>query len=63
MRRQETAFRSFAQIIMDSTNKRVDSCLRELQEPKVSLYYSQNEIDELKKDHTTQQNESRIINQ
>lgn len=63
LRRQETAFRSFTQMVMDSNNKRVDSCLREIQELKVSLSYSQNEIDELKKNHTAQQIESRMINQ
>lgn len=37
LKRQETAFRSFFQMILDSANKRVDSVLAELQELKVSL--------------------------
>lgn len=63
LRRQETAFGSFTQMVMDSNNKRVDSCLREIQELKVSLSYSQNEIEELKKNHKAQQIESRMMNQ
>ena len=55
LKRQETAFRSFSQMIMDSTNKRVDSVLSELQELKVSLNYSQSDIDEIKKHLRAQQ--------
>ena len=61
LKRQETAFRSFSQMIMDSTNKRVDSVLSELQELKVSLNYSQSDIDEIKKHLRAQQNESKDI--
>ena len=46
LKRQETSFR-FSQLIMDSTSKRVDSVLSELQEIKVSLNYSQIDIDKL----------------
>lgn len=45
--RQDTAFHSFSQMILDSANKRVDSVLAELHELKLSLNYSQKDIDEV----------------
>lgn len=44
-------------MIMDSTNKRVDSLLSELHELKVSLNFPQGDIDELKKQQSSQYNE------
>ena len=61
LKRQETTFRSFTQMIMDSANKRVDSLLAEVHELKVSLNYSQNDIDDLKKEQKAQQSEIKEI--
>lgn len=63
LKRQETAFRSFFQMILDSANKRVDSVLAELQELKVSLNYSQKDIDELKEHQKAQESESKDISE
>lgn len=61
LKRQESVFRSFTQMIMDSANKRVDSLMADVQELKVSLNYSQNDIDELKESQKAQQSESKEI--
>lgn len=61
LKRQETAFRSFTQMIMDSANKRVDSVLADLQQLKVSLTYSQNDIDELKQHQKAQLSECKEL--
>lgn len=44
LRRQQSTFQSFITSIMDSTNKRMDNLIREIQEIKDSLQYSQAEI-------------------
>ncbi|KAI8499875.1 hypothetical protein Bbelb_221920 [Branchiostoma belcheri] len=45
---QERNFKSFLDTIMESTHKRMDNIIREVQEIKDSLQYSQKEIDENK---------------
>ena len=44
----ENSFKSFVQMIHDSSNKRCDDLNREVQDLKRSLEYSQKEVDELK---------------
>ncbi|KAI8490236.1 hypothetical protein Bbelb_319740 [Branchiostoma belcheri] len=46
---QEKSFRSFVQIIADSTNQRMDNLVREVQDIKNSLQFSQGELSEVKK--------------
>ncbi|XP_035693558.1 LOW QUALITY PROTEIN: uncharacterized protein LOC118427744 [Branchiostoma floridae] len=48
--RQEQNFRSFVQIITDSTNQRMDNLVREMQDLKSSLQFSQDELKDLKAD-------------
>ncbi|KAI8492426.1 hypothetical protein Bbelb_298790 [Branchiostoma belcheri] len=48
LKRQEALFQSFTQMLMDSANKRIDSLVREVQEFKSSLQYTQSEVDTLK---------------
>ncbi len=45
---QEVSRSAFAQLILDSTNKRTDSLLSESQELKVNLKYSQSDIVDIK---------------
>ncbi len=49
-KRQEASFSTFTQLILESTNKRCDSLMAEIQELKISLKYSRQDIDELKSD-------------
>lgn len=48
LKRQEASFRCFTQMILDSTNKRIDGIVREFQDLSNSLKYSQKDIDEIK---------------
>ena len=50
LKRQEASFSTFTQLILESTNKRCDTLMAEIQELKISLKYSQKDIDELKAD-------------
>lgn len=50
---QERSYRAFMQMILDSTNKRVDELMKEVQELRSSLQFSQNEVDELKQANNT----------
>jgi len=45
---QEKNFRSFVQIITDSTNQRMDNLVREMQDLKNSLNFSQGELGDMK---------------
>lgn len=47
LNRQEANFRSFIQIVLDSANNRIDTLVREVQDLKTSLQYSQKDIDEI----------------
>ncbi|XP_019631891.1 PREDICTED: uncharacterized protein LOC109475612 [Branchiostoma belcheri] len=51
--RQQSIFQSFITSVMDSTNKRMDNLIREVQEIKDSLQYSQAEI----QDHKSRQHD------
>lgn len=46
--RMETSFKSSTQIVLDSANKRIDGLVREVQDLKTSLQFSQKEVDDLK---------------
>lgn len=49
---QENRFKDFVQMILDSSNKRLDGLTREVQDLKTSLQFTQNELDMLKQEHT-----------
>lgn len=48
LQQQELSYRNFTEIIMSNTTKRVDDLLKELQDLKSSLHFTQKEVDELK---------------
>ncbi|KAI8517432.1 hypothetical protein Bbelb_060130 [Branchiostoma belcheri] len=48
LQRQQTIFQTFIETVMTSSNKRIDSLVREVQELKSSLQFSQQEVDSLK---------------
>lgn len=50
LQQQQDNFKSFVQIIMDSTNARFDLLIKELQDIKTSLQFTQKDVDELKAD-------------
>ncbi len=51
LQQQQENFKGFVQMIMDSTNTRLDAINRDIQEVKVSLQYTQKEVDDLKADN------------
>ncbi|KAL7392264.1 hypothetical protein ABVT39_022175 [Epinephelus coioides] len=48
LQQQQENFKGFVQIIMESTNTRLDAISKEIQEVKVSLQFTQKEVDDLK---------------
>ncbi|XP_041664752.1 zinc finger protein 37-like [Cheilinus undulatus] len=48
LKRQEASFRCFTQMILDSTNNRIDGIMREIQDLSNSLQYSRKDIEEIK---------------
>lgn len=50
LQQQQENFKGFVQIIMDSTNNRMESLTKDIQEVKVSLQFTQKEVDDLKSD-------------
>ena len=48
MCQQENRFKDFVQMILDSSNKRLDGLTREVQDLKTSLQFTQDEVDGLK---------------
>ncbi|CAH1241749.1 Hypp6412 [Branchiostoma lanceolatum] len=58
LQRQQSTFQSFISTVMDSNNKRMNSLIREVQEIKDSLQYSQAEIEDSK---TKQQDQNQSI--
>jgi vacuolar-type H+-ATPase subunit D/Vma8 len=48
LQQQQNSFKSFVQILVDSTNKIMDDLTREVQDLKNSLQFSQGQLDELK---------------
>lgn len=52
LQQQQENFKGFVQIIVDSTNTRLDAITRDLQEIKTSLQFTQKDVDDLKADHT-----------
>ena len=66
--RQTDTFNKFVRVILDSTNERIDSMNRNVQEIKDSIHYTQREVDEIKAnvskvsgDHNTVENGMRTI--
>lgn len=45
---QENNYKGFVQILFDSTNKRMDNMIKKVQDLKISLQYSQKEVEDLK---------------
>lgn len=45
---QENNFKCFVQILVDSTNKRMDDMIKEVHDLKISLQFSQKEVEDLK---------------
>lgn len=52
MLQQEHSYKNFTQMIMTTTTQRVDELMREVQDLKTSLQFTQKEVDELKTDYT-----------
>ena len=52
LQQQENSFKCFVQILVDSTNKRMDDLTREVQDLKNSLQFSQGQHDRLKQVET-----------
>ena len=48
MQQQETSYKNFTQIIMNTANQRVDELMKEIYELKSSLQFTQKEVDDLK---------------
>ena len=48
LQQQENSFKCFVQILVDSTNKRMEDLTREVPDLKKSLQFSQGQLDELK---------------
>lgn len=48
LQQQELSYKNFTEIIMSTTSKRVDDLMKELQDLKTSLQYTQKEVDDLK---------------
>lgn len=48
LNQQQDNFKSFVKVIMDSTNLRLDSLTREMQDIKTSLQFTQKEVDDIK---------------
>ena len=46
--RMEASFKSFTNIVLDSANTRIDRLVREVQNLRTSLQFSQKEFDDLK---------------
>ena len=51
LQQQENIFKCFVQILVDSTNKRMDALTREGQDLKNSLQFSKGQLDELKQEN------------
>lgn len=54
LQQQQENFKGFVQIIMDSTNSRLDAFIREVQEIKTSIQFTQKEVDDIKAQNKTQ---------
>ncbi|KAL7388285.1 hypothetical protein ABVT39_010756 [Epinephelus coioides] len=54
LQQQQENFKGFVQIIMESTNTRLDAISKEIQEVKVSLQFTQKEVDDLKAEGSKQ---------
>lgn len=50
LQQQERSYKSFVELILDAANKRCDTAIKETQELKTSLEFSQGEIDSLRKE-------------
>ena len=48
LQQQQENFKSFVKIILDSTNSRLDTITREVQEIKTSIQFTQKEVDDIK---------------
>lgn len=54
LQQQQENFRGFVKMIIDSTNSRLDSITREVQEVKTSIQFTQKEVDDIKTNLSTQ---------
>ena len=48
LQQQQDIFKDLVKVIMDSTNSRMDTITKEVQDLKTSIQYTQKEVDELK---------------
>ncbi|XP_073693984.1 polyunsaturated fatty acid 5-lipoxygenase-like [Garra rufa] len=53
LQQQQENFKCFVQMIIESTNKRLDDVIRDLQGVKTSLEFTQANVDVMNKEHTT----------
>lgn len=51
LQQQQENFKGFVQLILDGTNKRLDGVIRDVQELKTSLEFSQDKLDEMTAGH------------
>ena len=54
LQQQQEHFKGFVKIIMDSTNTRMETLTRELQDIKTSLQFTQKEVDDIKTNNANQ---------
>lgn len=59
LQQQERSYKSFVEIIIDSTNKRCDETIKELHELKTSVQFTQKEVDDMKKDLSKQSGDNK----
>ena len=52
LQQQENSFKCFVQILVNSTNKRMDDLTRKVQDLQNSLQFSQGQLDELKQENS-----------
>jgi len=61
LQQQQDNFQCFAKMILDSTNQRLDTLTREVQEIKTSIQFTQKEVDDIKISNTNQTDHSKAL--
>lgn len=59
LQQQERTFKSFVEMIIDTSNKRCDETIKELYELKTSVHFTQKEVDDVKRELSTLSMESK----
>ncbi len=61
LQQQQDNFQCFAKMILDSTNQRLDTLTREVQEIKTSIQFTQKEVDDIKISNTDQADHGKAL--